>query len=49
VAEEKEIEIVKITQLTNKDKTVVFCEVHKTIYVADKAFFKEKRKKKAKQ
>ena len=38
-----EIEIVKKTSLTNKDRTKVYCEVSKTIYVADKAFFKKKR------
>mgnify|MGYP003657783790 CR=1 FL=1 len=46
VAENKEIDIIKITQLTNKDKTQVFCEVKKTIYIADKEYFKQKRKKK---
>lgn len=41
---ENEIDIVKTTALTNKDRSVVFCEVMKTIYIADKTFFKEKRK-----
>ena len=45
VSEENEIEIIKITKLTNKDGTQVFCEVKKTIYIADKEFFKQKRKK----
>jgi len=45
VAQENEIEIFKTTLLTNKDKTTTFCEVKKTIYVADKQFFKEKRRK----
>lgn len=44
VAVEKEIEIVKTTQLTDKEKTQVFCEVRKKIYVADKQFYKQKRK-----
>ncbi|MBP3943533.1 DUF4442 domain-containing protein [Sphingobacteriaceae bacterium WQ 2009] len=44
VKNEKEILLVKTTQLTNKDKTKVFCEVKKTIYIAEKQFFKEKRK-----
>lgn len=44
VAQQQEIDIVKTTQLTNKDGSVVFCEVHKTIYVANKAFYKEKRR-----
>ncbi|WP_394333573.1 PaaI family thioesterase [Maribacter ulvicola] len=45
VAQHKECEFLKTTQLTNIDKSQVFCEVHKTIYVADKEFYKEKRKK----
>ena len=40
-----EFEIIKSTKLTNKDKSIVFCEVRKRVYIADKAFFKEKRKK----
>ena len=46
VAEEKEIEIVKTTRLTNQAGDQVFCEVKKTIYVADKAYFKQKRARK---
>ncbi len=45
VAIENEIEVVKTTLLTNKDQTKTFCEVHKTLYVADKVFFKNKRRK----
>lgn len=45
VSKENEIEIIKTTQLTNKEGTKVYCEVKKTIYIADKAFFKQKRKK----
>lgn len=41
---DNEIHIVKTTQLTNKDKSHIFCEVKKTIYIADKQFFKDKRK-----
>ena len=44
VQQEKEIEIEKITYLTNKDNNKTFCEVRKIIYIADKAFYKEKRK-----
>jgi len=43
-----EIEIVKKTSLTSKDKAIVYCEVDKTIYVADKSFYKQKRKSKTK-
>lgn len=42
VAMEKELEIVKTSRLTNREGTTVFCEVKKTIYVASKAYYKEK-------
>tara|TARA_B100000674_G_C37499581_1_gene759737 strand:+ start:142 stop:684 length:543 start_codon:yes stop_codon:yes gene_type:complete len=42
---ENEIEIVKITSLTNKEKTIVYCEVKKTIYIAKKSFYKNKKEK----
>lgn len=45
VAARKEIEIVKTTQLVAPLSGKVHCEVDKTIYIADKAFFKAKRKK----
>lgn len=48
IANEGEIEIIKTTLLTNKEKTTVFCEVRKTIYVADKSFYKNKRANKSK-
>lgn len=48
VKQQRETEIIKTTKLTNKDKSQVFCEVRKTIYIADKQFFKDKRKKKHK-
>ncbi|REC59487.1 DUF4442 domain-containing protein [Chryseobacterium pennae] len=43
VSEKKELEIIKTTQLTNEDKSIVFCEVQKKIYIADKDFYKQKR------
>ncbi len=46
VKTENEIEIVKTTVLTDLDKSKVFCEVRKTIYIADKAYYKAKRKSK---
>lgn len=49
VAAEHEIDILKITQLTNEAGNKVYCEVHKTIYVADKAFYKQKRTRKARE
>ncbi len=42
IATEKEITITKIILLTNKDSTITYCEVHKVIYIASKAFYKEK-------
>ena len=48
VAQDREIEIVKSTTLTDKSGEREFCIVHKTIYVADKSFYKEKRKRKHK-
>ena len=41
-----EFEIIKSTLLTNKDKSIVFCEVRKRVYIANKTFFKNKRSKK---
>ncbi|MDC8004854.1 DUF4442 domain-containing protein [Aureisphaera galaxeae] len=46
IAQEQEIEIVKTTQLTNENRSTVYCEVHKTMYVANKSYYKEKRKNK---
>ena len=47
VNQDNEIDIHKTTTLTNKDRTTVYCEVHKKIYVADKLFYKNKRRQKA--
>ena len=44
VATEKEMEVTKVTQLTNLDRTIIYSEVRKTIYIADKSFFKEKKR-----
>lgn len=43
---QNELEIVKTTNLTNKDQSKIFCQVKKTIYIADKAYFKQKRARK---
>ncbi len=45
VMEQKEFEHHKLTQITNKTGDVVFCEVTKTIYIAQKEFYKEKKAK----
>ncbi len=46
VASNNEYEFVKTTELTNKDGSIVYCVVKKTIYVADKAYYKEKKNNK---
>ena len=47
VAREKEMELVKVTQLTNADGSLVFCEIKKVLYIASKEYYKEKRARKA--
>ncbi|WP_428742232.1 DUF4442 domain-containing protein [Tenacibaculum sp.] len=46
VKDEQEIDLIKEIKITNKDESVVFAEVSKTIYIADKTYYKNKRKKK---
>lgn len=46
VANNNEMEILKTTSLTNQDQTIVYCRVEKTIYIADKTYFKKKRENK---
>lgn len=41
----KEVEHPKITYITNKTGDIVYCEVTKMIYIADKEFYKEKKGK----
>ncbi|MFT4678587.1 MAG: acyl-coenzyme A thioesterase PaaI-like protein [Litorivivens sp.] len=43
IAQNQETEFPKITALTNADGSIIFAEVTKTIYVANKAYYKEKR------
>lgn len=45
VNEQKEVEHLKTTYITDKTGETVFCEVEKTIYIADKEFYKQKKKK----
>ena len=49
VQQEKEIEIIKSTSLRNKSGDTVFCTVDKTLYIADKQYFKTKRKKRSQE
>jgi len=48
VAEQKEIDFKKVVLITNKQEDIVFAEVTKIIYVADKEFYKEKVRKRNK-
>ena len=48
ISAENEMELPKLTRLTNKEGTVVFCEVKKVLYIASKAYYKEKRAQKQK-
>lgn len=43
---DNELEIVKTTLLTNKDRSKVFCQVNKTVYVANKDYYKSKKRTK---
>lgn len=45
VLHEKEFDLVKELNIVNANKEV-YCELKKVLYIADKAFFKEKRKTK---
>lgn len=44
IAEKREIVIVKTTRLTSQDGSRVFCEVRKSIYIASKSHYREKKK-----
>lgn len=45
VAQKKEIDLVKTLSITD-GKEKVYCELEKVLYVADKQYYREKRKKK---
>ena len=47
VLEDGEFNLVKSLDIINKEG-IVFTQIEKTIYIADKAFYKEKRKQKSK-
>jgi len=49
IASSNELEITKEILLTTKDKQTLIAQVTKVIYVADKTFFKEKKKRRADQ
>lgn len=43
ISEKKEVDLVKPVLLTNKEGKL-FCEIEKVIYVADKEYYKEKKR-----
>ena len=45
IKEKGEIDLIKELKITNKDASVIFCELLKTIYIADKVFYKNKKRK----
>lgn len=49
VAENKEYTFTKKIQLTNKEKNIVFCEIDKRMYVAEKKYYFMKKKAKNNQ
>lgn len=46
VIAEKEIDLEKELKITNKNASVTYAEVSKIIYIADKSYYKNKRKQK---
>ncbi|MEX6626031.1 PaaI family thioesterase [Tenacibaculum salmonis] len=44
VIDEKEIDLEKDLKITNKNASIIYAEVFKTIYIADKSYYKNKRK-----
>ena len=46
VKKEDEINLIKDIEITNEDRSVVFAEISKTLYIADKIYYNNKRKKK---
>ena len=46
IVAKKEIDLHKEVTITNKQGTIVFAKVSKIIYIADKQYYKEKRRKK---
>ncbi|CAM1361905.1 conserved protein of unknown function [Tenacibaculum soleae] len=46
VKKEQEIDLQKKINITNKEASVIYAEVSKTIYIANKSYYKNKRNKK---
>lgn len=46
VIKEKEIDLIKNIKIKDKEASIVYAEVSKTIYIADKTYYKNKRKNK---
>lgn len=49
VAALNEIDLKKTIRLTNKEKTISYCEVQKVIYIAKKSYYKTKRRSRISQ
>ena len=47
VDEEKKIDIIKNIQLSNSDGSIIFAEISKTLYIADKKYYKNELQQKA--
>ena len=47
VDEEKKIDIIKNIQLSNRDGSIIFAEISKTLYIADKKYYKNELQQKA--
>lgn len=47
IAHRKEVDLIKLVHLKSKDGTL-FCEIEKTLYVAEKDFYREKKARKQK-
>jgi len=43
---EKKIDLIKELEIVSKDKSTVFTKIDKTIYIADKTYYKNRRKNK---
>ena len=47
IEQEKKIDIIKDVEVTNRDGSIIFAEISKTIYIADKKYYKNELQQKA--
>jgi len=45
IQDQNEFEIIKTTQLTNKNQDIVYCEVQKKVYISNKKYYEKKLEK----